>query len=130
MKRTIAVTAFLLSFSVAAGAAGTSGAATGGASMGADHSAQFKTLDTNGDGVISKEEAKKDAKLSGNFSTLDKNQDGRLDNTEFAQSQMGDRSRGAGGTQGSSDEFMDQGSGSGASPDSRMDSRPGSGTID
>lgn len=130
MKRTIAVTAFLLSFSVAAGAAGTSGAATGGASMGADQSTQFKDIDANGDGVISKQEAKKNSQLSDNFSTLDKNQDGRLDNTEFAQSHMGTGDRSRGGTQGPSDEFTDQGSGSGANPGSRMDSQPGSGTMD
>lgn len=47
-------------------------------------SMDYSKLDTNGDGVISKDEAKGDANLSSQFSTLDTDKDGKLSSSELA----------------------------------------------
>lgn len=44
---------------------------------------QFESLDANGDGQISLEEAKASDSLMAVFQTADKNQDGQLDKTEY-----------------------------------------------
>ena len=53
-------------------------ASTGTSSM------DYSKLDTNGDGVISKDEAKGDPTLSSQFSTLDADKDGKLSSAELA----------------------------------------------
>jgi EF hand len=55
-----------------------------------DATAQMKTLDTDGDGTISKSEAGKMKGMTEGFDTADKNKDGKLDSAEFtsAMSQM------------------------------------------
>ena len=50
----------------------------------ADVSSQMKTLDTDGDGTISKAEAAKMAGLAEGFDKADKNKDGKLDAGEYA----------------------------------------------
>jgi len=52
------------------------------APMGTTATADFKSLDTNGDGRISRTEASRDTKIE--FASADKNSDGYLDSTEFA----------------------------------------------
>jgi hypothetical protein len=47
-------------------------------------SMDYSKLDANGDGVISKDEAKGDANLSAQFSTLDTDHDGKLSAAELA----------------------------------------------
>jgi Ca2+-binding EF-hand superfamily protein len=47
-------------------------------------SMDYSKLDANGDGVISKDEAKGDANLSAQFSTLDTDHDGKLSSAELA----------------------------------------------
>jgi EF hand len=44
----------------------------------------YSKLDTNGDGVISKDEAKGDPTLSSQFATLDADKDGKLSSSELA----------------------------------------------
>ena len=44
---------------------------------------QFKALDRNGDGFISRDELMADKSLSGGFNTADKNRGGKLDMPEF-----------------------------------------------
>lgn len=44
-----------------------------------------QTLDQDGDGTISKQEAQADPKLAENFDSLDQNGDEVLDSAEFAQ---------------------------------------------
>lgn len=44
---------------------------------------QFKALDRNGDGYISRDELMSDKALSGGFNNADKNGDGKLDMSEF-----------------------------------------------
>lgn len=44
---------------------------------------QFKALDRNGDGFISRDELMADKALSGGFNNADKNRDGKLDMPEF-----------------------------------------------
>jgi EF hand len=70
-----------LAIVLAAGAAfaqQTPPAPTGTSSM------DYSKLDTNGDGVISKDEAKGDPSLSSQFSTLDADKDGKLSSSELA----------------------------------------------
>jgi hypothetical protein len=44
---------------------------------------EFKALDTNGDGHLSKDELDKNAALKDKFATADKNADGKLDMAEY-----------------------------------------------
>ena len=44
----------------------------------------FQSADTNGDGMVSREEARRVAGLSEQFDTCDRNKDGMLDTVEFA----------------------------------------------
>ncbi len=44
---------------------------------------KFKTLDKDGDGQVTSEEAAGDAELAAKFSTLDKNGDGKLSLDEY-----------------------------------------------
>jgi hypothetical protein len=44
----------------------------------------FTTLDANGDGSVSQDEAQASAALSAQWSALDANQDGELSSTEYA----------------------------------------------
>jgi glucose/arabinose dehydrogenase len=53
--------------------------------MAATHLPEFSTLDVNGDGVVSQEEAKGEASLSAIFSDVDANHDGKLDSREYAE---------------------------------------------
>lgn len=43
----------------------------------------FATLDANGDGSVSQDEAKADATLSSKFAELDTNQDGKISSSEY-----------------------------------------------
>ncbi len=45
---------------------------------------QFGKLDTNGDGLISMEEAAADSKLTESWSAVDANQDGQIERAEFS----------------------------------------------
>ena len=53
---------------------------------------KFGMLDKDHDGMVSKAEARKDKDLKGQFDTLDGNKDGKLDQSEFAQFEMGSTS--------------------------------------
>ena len=44
----------------------------------------FATLDANGDGSVSQDEAKADATLSSKFAELDTNKDGKLSSSEYS----------------------------------------------
>jgi Ca2+-binding EF-hand superfamily protein len=44
----------------------------------------FASLDANGDGSVSQDEAKADATLSAKFSELDTNKDGKISSSEYA----------------------------------------------
>lgn len=46
---------------------------------------EFSTLDVNGDGVVSQEEAKDQPGLAAIFSDVDANHDGKLDSREYAE---------------------------------------------
>ena len=46
---------------------------------------EFSTLDANGDGAISQEEANNQASLSAIFGDVDANKDGKLDSREYAE---------------------------------------------
>lgn len=54
------------------------------ASQPAPGAADFKTLDSNADGSVSKDEAVADAELTRDFDKFDVNGDGKLSETEFA----------------------------------------------
>ena len=56
------------------------GKETGGAVL-----PEFSTLDANGDGVISKEEARTQASLAAIFTDVDANNNGKLDSQEYAE---------------------------------------------
>lgn len=56
----------------------------GSAAPTASPSADFSKLDANGDGSISKQEARKDKAVGKAFDSLDTNKDGKLDASEFA----------------------------------------------
>jgi hypothetical protein len=47
----------------------------------------FKTLDANGDGSLSQDEAKADASLAAMFAELDADKDGKLSSSEYAKAQ-------------------------------------------
>jgi len=72
MKKQLATALTLIAVSGVAWAAG-----------GSDK-ASFQNLDTNRDGQISLDEAKKSSTVSKNFSQVDINKDGKLDAAEFA----------------------------------------------
>lgn len=55
------------------------------AGMGGD----FATLDANGDGSVSQDEAKADATLSSKFAELDSNKDGKLSSSEYKKMDSG-----------------------------------------
>jgi hypothetical protein len=55
-----------------------------GTQAGNDAAANMRGLDTNGDGLISKEEAGKMKGLNDAFGAADKDKDGTLDSKEFA----------------------------------------------
>ena len=67
---------------VAANAAGTD-RPSGSASSGGGSTPSMKQLDTDRDGTISKEEAKKSSTVSKRFKELDKDSDGKLSATEM-----------------------------------------------
>ena len=46
---------------------------------------EFSTLDADGDGVISKEEARTQASLAAIFADVDANNNGKLDSQEYAE---------------------------------------------
>jgi hypothetical protein len=56
------------------------GKGTGGAVL-----PEFSTLDANGDGVISQEEARTQASLAAIFVDVDSNHNGKLDSQEYAE---------------------------------------------
>lgn len=62
----------------------TGGDVTTGAGIGASGNADFMKLDANADGKLSKDEAKKDAKVAKNWKTLDVDKDGSLSELEFS----------------------------------------------
>lgn len=51
---------------------------------------EFSSLDANGDGYISREEAASDDEIANNWSEADQNNDGQLDQSEFAQFEEGE----------------------------------------
>ncbi len=53
-------------------------------SKSADAKDSFAKMDTNGDGVLSKQEAVGDLRLANDWDRLDSNDDGRIDRAEFA----------------------------------------------
>ena len=53
---------------------------------------KFGALDKDHDGMVSKAEARKDKDLKGQFDALDGNKDGKLDQSEFAQFEVGSTS--------------------------------------
>lgn len=84
MKKQLAITVLAVSFSMAAGADSLSGNTSGKAGVGVQGQVQFKDVDSNGDGTISKQEAQGQSQLSSKFSDLDKNRNGKLEQGEFA----------------------------------------------
>lgn len=131
MKKQIAIIAFAATFSMAAGADSLSNSNKAG--VGVQGQVQLKDLDTNSDGVISKQEAQANSQLSGKFDTLDKNRNGSLEQAEFArfESSPGQGNRGNSGTgapSGSSDRNLDRNSGQGTDPGSPA-TRPGTGGM-
>lgn len=84
MKKQLAITVLAVSFSMAAGADSLSGNTSGKAGVGVQGQVQFKDVDSNGDGTISKQEAQSQSQLSSKFSDLDKNRNGKLEQGEFA----------------------------------------------
>ena len=104
MKTTVVLTALLTSFCATASAADL------GAPAGALQGPAFKDVDSNGDGVITKQEAEKKHL---NFSSLDKNGDGKVDQAEFSQYQSS-RKHGTGAAPGAGqDTFIEEGVGPG-----------------
>lgn len=79
LKSTLSIVALVSSLSVALPAM----AEQSGQSAGSK-APQFTALDGNGDGRISKKEAKKDRTLSREWRYTDKNGDGALDASEFS----------------------------------------------
>ena len=87
---------FALPLSVNAAGTEKSGTPSAGTGSSADKSgmsgnggaaSSMKRLDTNKDGSVSREEAKKDTNISKRFSELDKDNDGKLSTTEMNASQ-------------------------------------------
>lgn len=69
--------------SAAAGAQSSPGAQASSAEPKQAPNADFVRLDKNKDGVVSRNEAAKDKKISANFSKFDENKDGKLTEDEF-----------------------------------------------
>jgi hypothetical protein len=67
--------------STAPSAAAGSNPRVGGVSR--DLEQEFKAMDRNGDGFLSREELEQNASLKANFAEADKNRDGKLDMAEF-----------------------------------------------
>jgi len=61
--------------------AGSTTAPAGGVSR--DLQKEFKDLDRDGDGYLSRAEVEQNSKLKARFDTADKNRDGKLDQSEF-----------------------------------------------
>jgi hypothetical protein len=80
--KTAALAAMLASMSAFAQQQTDPNAAAG---MGGD----FATLDANGDGSVSQDEAKADATLSSKFAELDSNKDGKLSSSEYKKMDSG-----------------------------------------
>lgn len=81
MNRKILVTLFASLFASTAAVAG---------GMGKSSPTDFSAVDTNGDGYISKSEARNVPTLREQWSRADANGDGRLDQAEFAQIEVGE----------------------------------------
>ncbi len=111
MKKQIAITVLAVSFSMAAGADSLSGNTSGKVGTGVQGQVQFKDVDSNGDGAISKQEAQAQPQLSSKFSELDKNRNGKLEHGEFARFETTPRNgTGAPSGPGSSDRMLDRNS--------------------
>jgi len=67
--------------------AATSPSSPGGAAGNGSSVSSMKRLDTNNDGSVSREEAKKDTNISKRFKELDKDNDGKLSATELSAAQ-------------------------------------------
>lgn len=78
MKYRIATVVIACAFAGAASAAGTSDRNVRGSANPA-----FESLDSNGDGVISKEEASRSSLSSKVLKSMDKNMDGKISKTEY-----------------------------------------------
>ncbi len=81
MDKRIFVFLAATAFAASAGAAGMSKDTGSGSAMG-NSGDQFSSLDSNGDGKISKEEAQ--GELKANWSKADANADGSIDQSEFS----------------------------------------------
>jgi len=70
---------------------------------------EFKDLDRDGDGKLTKAEASGQAALQGRFVSLDENRDGHLTRAEFAAFESKDSRTGLGTTPSSTDEAQEPG---------------------
>lgn len=61
---------------------------TGGTGTAQPMSDSFSKLDRNADGMVSKTEARRDAKLAKAFDRVDESKDGNVDMAEFAQFEL------------------------------------------
>ena len=74
-----------------------------GADANLNLNANLSSLDKNGDGKLSQQEAAANKKLSQQFSKLDANHDGMLDTGEFARFEAGGSASGSAESKGQSD---------------------------
>lgn len=88
------IAASLISFGALA--AGGSAMTPPSQSMPKSHAPSFQKLDTNGDGHISKQEARKDPRLQGQFAQADKDGNGKVERGEFAKFELHTQSSGRG----------------------------------